>query len=50
MARFLFGVTERDPLVFVGVAVVVLATSLVAVWLPARTISRVDLMRALRSE
>jgi putative ABC transport system permease protein len=50
MAKFLFGVTERDPLVFVGVAVVVLATSLLAVWLPARTISRVDMMRALRSE
>jgi len=50
MAKFLFGVTERDPLVFVGVPVVVLAASLVAVWLPARTIAKVDTMRALRSE
>jgi putative ABC transport system permease protein len=50
MAKFLFGVTEGDPLVFVGVPVVVLAASLVAVWLPARTIAKVDTMRALRSE
>ena len=50
MTRFLFGVTERDPLVFVGVPAVVIVAALVAVWLPARAIARMDTIRALRSE
>jgi putative ABC transport system permease protein len=50
MTRFLFGVTERDPLVFVVVPAVVIVAALVAVWLPARAISRMDTIRALRSE
>jgi predicted permease len=50
MTDFLFGVTERDPVIFVGVPVVVLVVALVAVWLPARAIARIDTIRALRSE
>jgi ABC-type antimicrobial peptide transport system permease subunit len=50
MTTFLFGVTERDPFVFVSVAAVVVVTAIVAVWLPARAVARVDTMRALRSE
>jgi putative ABC transport system permease protein len=50
MTNFLFGVTERDPLVFVGVPVVVFVVAFVALWLPARTIARLDTIRALRSE
>ncbi len=50
MTNFLFGVTERDPLVFVAVPVVVFVVAFVAVWLPARTIAGLDTIRALRSE
>jgi len=50
MTSFLFGVTARDPAVFVAVPVVLAAVALVAVWLPARRASRIDPIIALRVE
>jgi predicted permease len=50
IASFLFGVTSRDPLVFVGVPLVLTLVALIAVWLPARRASRVDPIIALRAE
>ena len=50
MATLLFGVSKHDPAVFIGVPVVVILMSLIAVWLPAKTIANVDTLRALRSE
>ena len=50
IATFLFGVTARDPLVFVVVPVLLTAVALVGVWLPARRAARVDPVVALREE
>jgi ABC-type antimicrobial peptide transport system permease subunit len=46
----LFELSPRDPLTFGAAAVVLLATSLAAAYIPARNASRVDPLIALRSE
>ena len=50
IASFLYGVKPRDPLVFIGVPVVLCAVALVAVWLPAQHATRVSPVDALRCE
>jgi putative ABC transport system permease protein len=50
ITAFLFGVTARDPSVFIGVPLLLGAVAFFAVWLPARRASRVDPIIALRYE
>jgi putative ABC transport system permease protein len=50
MASLLFGVSAGDPPTFVGVTVILAASSILAAWLPAERATRVDPMVALRTE
>ena len=50
MESLLFGVTALDPGTYALAALVILATAALAAYLPARRVTRVDAMGALRAE
>jgi ABC-type lipoprotein release transport system permease subunit len=48
--RFLYGVGAFDPLALLAAPVLLASVAALATWLPARRVSRVDPVNALRSE
>ena len=50
LSDLLFGVTPHDPLVFVGVPLLLTVVALLAIWVPGRRASMVDPAVALRAE
>ena len=50
LTSMLYGVGSRDPRTIAGAAAVLLATAVIAAYLPAQRATRVDPMIALRAE
>lgn len=50
LSRLLYGVPAMDVVTFTGVAILIGTVSLLAAWIPARRVTRVNPVTALRSE
>jgi predicted permease len=50
MTSLLFGVAATDPLTYAAVSALLISTALLAGYLPARRVTRIDPVRALRQE
>jgi ABC-type antimicrobial peptide transport system permease subunit len=50
LAPYLLRVSANDPIIYAGVAIVLVAITVVAIWIPSRRAARVDPNVALRCE
>ncbi len=50
VSGLLVGVSPRDPVAFVGIAIALMAETAVASWIPVRRATSVNTMTALRYE
>ena len=50
LSSFLYGVSSRDPLIFLGVSLLLISVAVLAGFFPARRAAQVDPMMALRAE
>jgi ABC-type antimicrobial peptide transport system permease subunit len=50
MAPLLFGLSERDPATLAGVSLVLLITTAIAGFFPARRAATIDPVRAIKTE
>ncbi len=50
LTSFLFGVQPHDPPIFIVIPILLSAVTLFAVWFPAKRVSAIDPMRALRHD
>jgi ABC-type antimicrobial peptide transport system permease subunit len=50
MATLLYGVTATDPLTYCAAAIFLMAVTMFAAYVPARRVTRIDPMRALREQ
>jgi ABC-type antimicrobial peptide transport system permease subunit len=50
LESWLFGISARDPLTLIAASLLIMATMLLAAWLPARRVGAIDPSISLRSE
>jgi ABC-type antimicrobial peptide transport system permease subunit len=50
LGRFLYGLSPFDPIAYAGVSAILVASALVATWIPARRAARIDPAITLRGD